>query len=156
MIRALYARTLVLGSLGLLVTAVGSVAAIGIVIQESTFNNLLTLVFILGLGLLSLLYVVRSLPRVAVTADGLHQVGIGGWQLAWGEVGAAHFTAAGLVLEPTGPALQRPSVRGASGWSRLGAPGGHARGLIVLPRPRIGADASRVLSAHGLDPSRRA
>lgn len=152
MIRPLFPRALALGVAGLVVAAVAMVGAVSLLIGSTTWNHLLLAVFVVVWGLLALMFVVRARPRVMVDGEGVRQVGLGGWHLAWAQIRTVRLTAAELVIEPTTDALQRQSVRSPVQWNRFFAPGRHGPGVVVLPRPRLDAAASRVLRAHGPSP----
>lgn len=151
MIRAQYTRALALGLGMLIVSAVALVGAITLLTQSVTWSHLLTLIFALGWSLFGLIYLLRSRPRITVSTAGVRQLGIGGWQLAWGEVRAAKISPSNLVIEPTADALRRQSVRTAVQWSRMVASGPRPHGAIVLPQPRLDAAAWQIFRAHGVE-----
>lgn len=150
MIRATYLRSLLLGSAGLIISILGIVGVVGLLRESLSWDRVFTVFLVLAWIVLSWLQLVRSRPRIEVSAAGVRQTGIGAWRLAWAEIATASISAAELVLEPSADAMQRQSVRTASQWSKFFAGGRHGRGAIVLPRPHCDDAATKILREHGL------
>lgn len=152
MVHAYYRRSFVLGVAGL----VGVSILIILVIRSFAWDQLPTLLLLPVWIAISVVHILRARPAVRVTSHGTQVQGIGAWQLAWSEIHKAQLTPAVLLIEPTAAALQRQSISTLSLWTRILTPGKYPRGAILLPQPRLDAEAWQVLRSHGAIPGQGA
>lgn len=136
------------GGLGLSCAVVAFVSVFSTLIRFFTWGNLFTLTVVVTWGLFGLMYVVRSRVRLSVTADGVEQLGFGGWRLSWHEIQAVGITDSELVIKPTERALCRNRIRDTAWWSRMFTAGRHERRVIIFSRPSIDASAMQHLLVH--------
>lgn len=149
--RVRYVRSLTLGVVGLIFAAIWLAKGVCLLIEQISWRSVLGFLPGLGMMLIGVIFVYRSLLAVRVSAAGVRVLRGGTWWIAWGEMERACLTGSALVIELNAPAWQRGSIRSAASWSRYYAPGRQAPRAIRLPTRDLADDVVAILRAHGVE-----